>query len=57
MPYFDDIDVLARYESYADAIASVEKNLDADLIDTQHTAHLAYEVYFLKLAYQNIKRY
>jgi hypothetical protein len=47
MPYFDDIDVLARYESYADAIASVEKNLDADLIDTQHTAHLAYEVYFL----------
>jgi hypothetical protein len=29
MPCFDDIDVLVRYESYADAIASVEKNLAA----------------------------
>ncbi|MEJ6684154.1 MAG: hypothetical protein QNL96_09325 [SAR86 cluster bacterium] len=34
MPYFDDVDVLAHYDSFADAINSVEKNLEAGVADT-----------------------
>ncbi len=34
MPYFDDVDVLARYDSHADALASVEKNLANGVADT-----------------------
>jgi hypothetical protein len=34
MPYFDDLDVLAHYDSHADAVANIEKNLAAGVADT-----------------------
>jgi hypothetical protein len=34
MPYFDDIDVLAHYDTYADAIRGVEKSLAAGVAGT-----------------------